>query len=215
MKQETIKITEKELTLVESNLLNSSQLQLLFKKTPEKYVKTRPAKGGGTWSYVSANYIQKCLNLMFGWNWDFEILDEKILIDAKQVIVKGKLVCRIEDKTITKIQYGRKDIAFQKSTNTPLDLGNDLKAASSDALKKCASMLGIAGDVYGKEDFREVEIEKTDSIIANKDEERLIKFINDAKDLNAMGDIYEKIQDLDPKSEVIKIYNKKLKELEK
>ncbi len=43
----------------------------------------------------------------------------------------------------------------------PLDFGNDMKAAVSDALKKCASMFGIAADIYEKEEF--VEIHLTDS----------------------------------------------------
>ena len=38
-----------------------------------------------------------------------------------------------------------------------VDYGNDLKAATTDALKKCASELGIASDVYGKNEFREIK----------------------------------------------------------
>jgi hypothetical protein len=34
----------------------------------------------------------------------------------------------------------------------PLDFGNDMKAAASDALKKAASQLGIAADVYDPDD---------------------------------------------------------------
>lgn len=37
-----------------------------------------------------------------------------------------------------------------------LDFGNDLKAASTDALKKCASLLGIASDVYGKSEYKDI-----------------------------------------------------------
>ena len=36
-----------------------------------------------------------------------------------------------------------------------LDFGNDLKGAATDSMKKCASMLGIASDVYGKAEFKE------------------------------------------------------------
>ena len=34
-----------------------------------------------------------------------------------------------------------------------------LKSASTDALKKCASEIGIASDIYNKEDFKEVQVE--------------------------------------------------------
>jgi hypothetical protein len=99
---------------------------------------------------------------MFGWDWDFEIMDEKILIDAKEVVVKGKLTCRSNGKTIVKMQFGNKDIMFRKGTDIPLSVGNDLKAASTDALKKCASEIGIAADIYNKEDFREVKVNTED-----------------------------------------------------
>lgn len=151
-------ITEHDLSQVDNALLNSKQLQFILKKTPAKYIKKRPAKGGGEWSFVSGNYVQKCLNLMFGWDWDFEVTDDKIT--PHQVIVKGRLTCRINGRTIVKTQYGRKDIICRKGTDTPLDLGNDLKAAATDALKKCASQIGIAADVYSDE-FNEIAV--TDS----------------------------------------------------
>jgi hypothetical protein len=40
----------------------------------------------------------------------------------------------------------------------PLDFGNDMKAAVSDALKKCASLFGIAADIYEKEEFVEITL---------------------------------------------------------
>jgi len=36
-----------------------------------------------------------------------------------------------------------------------VDFGNDMKAAATDALKKCASELGIASDVYGTAEYAE------------------------------------------------------------
>ncbi len=43
-------INPEDLALTES-ALNPKQLGLILKRTPEKYVRTRPAKGGGTWKY--------------------------------------------------------------------------------------------------------------------------------------------------------------------
>ena len=43
-------LTAKELSLVENNVLKTSQLAKLLKKTPDKYVRERPAKGGGKWN---------------------------------------------------------------------------------------------------------------------------------------------------------------------
>lgn len=152
-----------ELSKVENNSLNANQLAVILKKTPKQYIKTRPAKGGGTWEYVTGGYVKKMLNLMFGWDWDFEIIDEKIMIEAKEVVVKGRLTCRSNGKTIVKMQFGNKDIMFRKGTDIPLSVGNDMKAASTDALKKCAAEIGIAADIYNKEDFKEVLVAKEET----------------------------------------------------
>jgi hypothetical protein len=162
-------------------MLTNEQINIILSKTPKKYIKTRPAKGGGTWDFVSVSYITKCLNLMFGWDWDFEIIDEQIL--DRQVIVKGKLTCRVGDRQIVKMQYGRKDIVKKKNSDIPLDVGNDLKAAASDSLKKCASSIGIAADIYGGDDFKEVKVSSPDldEVTAKKEFERISKWILDAK----------------------------------
>src|SRR6056297_1976586 len=153
MSKDLALVKSEDLSLVSENSLNPKQLKTLLKKTPKKYVKQRPAKGGGKWDYVTGGYVKKCLNIMFGWDWDFEIMDEKIMLESKEVIVKGKLTCRSNGKTIVKMQYGNKDIIFKRGSSTPLSIGNDLKSASTDALKKCASEIGIAADIYNKEDF--------------------------------------------------------------
>lgn len=162
-------IEASELSLVEDNNLNDKQLALILKKTPAQYVKTRPAKGGGTWDYVPGGYMKKILNLMFGWDWDFEIMEDKIM--HGEVIVKGKLTCRSNGKEIIKMQYGNKDIMYRKlqqgeTERQPLSIGNDLKSAATDCLKKCAAEIGIAADIYNKEDFKEVKVALDDDVEA-------------------------------------------------
>jgi hypothetical protein len=168
-------IDKKQLSLVENNSLNAKQLAIILKRTPAQYVKTRPALGGGTWDYVTGGYIKKCLNLMFGWDWDFEIIDEKIMIEAREVIVKGRLTCRSAGKTIVKMQYGNKTIMFRKGSDIPLSIGNDMKAAATDALKKCAAEVGIAADIYNKEDFKEVLVDTIEDETNIDSLERLYK----------------------------------------
>lgn len=154
-------ITKEDLSLVEDNMLNPEQVQLLLKKTPSAYVKKRPAKGGGQWDYVTGGYVKKVLNLMFGFLWDFEILSEQVQFD--EVIVKGKLTCRCGEKQIIKTQYGNKEIVYRKDNpDKPLSIGNDFKAAATDALKKCASEIGIAADIYNKAEFKEATIKGVD-----------------------------------------------------
>ena len=150
--------TKDELTKAESNILNSAQLDLLLKKTPSNHIYTRPGKGGGTFEYVTGVYMKKALNFLFGWDWDFEIEKFDVNMTAMQVFVLGKLTCRTKNKAIIKMQFGRADIKVRKDS-TILDLGNDLKAAATDSLKKCASEIGIASDIYGGKEFKEIKIQ--------------------------------------------------------
>jgi hypothetical protein len=150
-KEEVIKVKD-------SLALDLEQINFFLKRTPPRYTRKRPAKGGGQWTYVSGGYVKKVLNLAFGWDWDFEIVDEIVNLEARQVIVKGRLTVRSNGKSIVKMQYGRQDLKFRNGTDTPLDLGNDLKGAATDALKKCAADLGIAADIYNPEEYKEMEI---------------------------------------------------------
>lgn len=165
------------------SVFNQNQIQKLWNSTPKKYKYKRPAKGGGQWDYVKVSYVRKVLDSVFGFDWDFEI--ETTLKEAFEVAkmtnsctVKGTLVCRVVDdsgriREIKKTQFGRADVKWQTETKAgvkskkldsftnaplPLDFGNDMKSAVSDCLKKCASLFGIAADVYEADEFVEITI---------------------------------------------------------
>lgn len=168
---EPMKLELKQVTRTQS-IFNENQVQKIFNSTNPKYVYKRPAKGGGEWSYVRTSYVRRTLDGLFGFNWDFEILtDDATAFDmaAKTGVVtlKGRLTGRVkvdgEWVAIRREQYGRAEVKFKKNTNKePLDFGNDLKGAASDALKKCAAQLGIAADVYDPEEFIPMEIVGSD-----------------------------------------------------
>ena len=61
-KEEVIKVKD-------SLALDLEQINFFLKRTPSKYTRKRPAKGGGQWTYVSGGYVKKVLNLAFGWDW--------------------------------------------------------------------------------------------------------------------------------------------------
>jgi hypothetical protein len=149
--------------------ISEKQIIRILQRTPKEYIYTRPAKGGGTWDYVPGGYIEKVLNYAFGWNWDFKIIKQECLMletDHGQVITWGELTVKDDaGHQITKSQNGRADVKYKKGTKVPMDLGNDYKASATDCMKKCASMLGIASDVYGKQEFREIGV-----IVKNDDQ---------------------------------------------
>ena len=203
----TKQYTQADLSLANDNSLNAKQLQLLLKKTPSQYVRQRPAKGGGVWHYVSGAYVRKVLNLMFGWDWDFEVLSE--MIQGNQVIVKGKLTCRVNGKAIVKTQFGCKEIMMRKGTNEPLNLGNDFKSATTDALKKCSAEIGIAGDIYGKDEFKEIDVIQdvmsAEDTHNSKEKERVEKHIINANTIDTLM----QVEDLANKYELNTIFKTK------
>lgn len=143
----------KKLT-IPSTWVSGPQLIKILQVTPKAHVYKRKGRGGQMFDYVTGSYVTKSLNYIFGWNWDFEVVEHGTQGD--QIWVKGKLTVRGNKpgEVIVKTQFGRADIKYLKNTKTPVDFGNDLKAASTDAMKKCASMLGIASDIYGKADYK-------------------------------------------------------------
>jgi len=218
--------TQDELSKVDKNILNPKQLDFILKPTPKIHTYSRPAKGGGTWTYVTGVFVKKTLNFLFGWNWDFEVINFEMNMEAKQCIVQGKLTCRTNGQTIIRNQFGRADIKFksepvldangkqimyeykgqmrkkmQPSVN-PLDLGNDLKAATTDALKKCASELGLFSDIYAPNEYKEIKVVADDDA-DNKEfwRKKISDAINNCEDEGVAEAMRKDAIDLDNNSE--------------
>ena len=134
---------------------------------------------------------------MFGWDWSFEVQEYKFDLDIGQVFVLGKLTVNTGGKSIVKMQFGRQDIKFKNEwidgkkhpNKNPLDLGNDLKAATTDCLKKCASELGIASDIYGKNEFKEIQVVGNPKAMDN--DEKLSYIIKLTKDVAISSQLQE------------------------
>lgn len=159
-----------DLTPIKENLpeqLSDAQLSFIRKRTPAAFIKTRAGRGGGSFSYVEIGYVMQMLNSLFGfggWDWTYELVEALSYPKTRQIVVNGTLTVKLFNRetkeflgTITKQAAGGKDVSFQKNTETPVDLGDDLKAASADALKKASSMLGIAADVYYPDVYKAIE----------------------------------------------------------
>jgi hypothetical protein len=146
---------KKSLTLVQGQF-TTKQLLTILQRTPKDHRYLRPAKGGGQWEYVTGVYVKKVLNYVFGWMWSFEKKSTKVKYG--QVIVDGRLT--IHDRKgqvlLWKEDTGRADIKMKRDNGGPLDYGNDVKAANTDCLKRCAAQFGIASDIYGKNEFTEI-----------------------------------------------------------
>jgi recombination DNA repair RAD52 pathway protein len=185
--------TKAELQKAAEPALSSEQMSFLLKPTPAQFRKTRPAKGGGTWEYVSGAYVKKVLNLMFGFAWSFEVKEFQVDHNAKQCLVLGRLTCRgANGIQIIKEQFGRVDIKYRKDSTQPLDIGNDLKAATTDALKKCAAEVGVAMDVYSGEEMNHITVVDTQEEKTSLEHDRAAAWVkaNGITDINEVPEKY-------------------------
>lgn len=141
---------DKALAVVDTKSDLSKTVNNLFSlKTPKEFIKKRPGAGGMVFDYVEVGYVVTKLNEAFGVYWEWKITDKQI--GDGQVWVQGSLTVKSPNGfSVTKDAYGGSDIKKTRDGKI-LDIANDLKAASSDALKKAASLFGIAADIYFKE----------------------------------------------------------------
>lgn len=137
-----------DLTVIE---LNETQRMMLEQKTAPQLIRFRAGRGGKQYPFVDIAEVIRALNDAFNWDWDFETDQEEILhVQGKpfEVKVRGRLTVRVSGRQLVKMQYGAQAIEFKKDSDEPVSLADCYKGAASDALKKCASELGLFLDLY-------------------------------------------------------------------
>ncbi|CAK0779094.1 hypothetical protein CCP2SC5_880009 [Azospirillaceae bacterium] len=155
----TVMVGEDILPIATQDIVTKRQIDLLARKTPDKYIKERRGRGGQIFKYVEGHYIISVLNAVFGFNWDVEIVDKLIDIQNDNIAMAVRLTVRFASgQSVSKTAWGGSDIKRLKESRAMVDLADDLKSAETDALKKAASMLGVAWDVYsGQADIRDAD----------------------------------------------------------
>lgn len=129
--------------------------------TPESEKERLPGKD---FDYVRAGWMRRRMEEAFPMSWDiefFETANAETLLKAKAIVVKARVSVRHPETrqvlivkeafggaTIKLFKAGRKDSDGNDIGGTPVDLGNDYKAAQADAMKKTLSLFGISSDVY-------------------------------------------------------------------
>lgn len=201
-------------------LLPQQMIYELTKPTPKVFVKTRKGKAGLTLSYVEGGYMVKRLNEIFtplGWN--FRVKEQ--IIELNEVCVLGELTVKFPNNfEVTKSQFGTKERLMK------MPLGDALKGAATDSLKKCASLFGIALDVYSSllEDVNEHLSSKSKTqtpITVKKTREDVldnINWIKTVKNTQTLLIAKNRIEKSDEytdkdKKEMIEAINNKMKQL--
>lgn len=126
-------------------------------------------------SYVSGDTVTRLLNKAFNYRWSFYILETRV-VESQDKMLKGQTQNAIPQNPVVQA-HGRLVVPGFGSRDQwgsqPLVGGNDVqehafKSASTDALKKCASMFGIALDLYGKDGIEDLKVQMNDIIFDDK-----------------------------------------------
>jgi len=145
---------EAELYKKVPQMFSEAQRRLVLNETPRYVIKQRKGKDGMYFDYVDTGYVIEQLNLLTGYQWDFRLVTKpdadffRLSIEIKQFIVVGEITLHSGRKVRVIQDAGRADIKQKKDGSGYLDIGNDLKSAISDCIKRCARQLGVALDVY-------------------------------------------------------------------
>ena len=128
--------------------MDSDQLAALQRPFASLEVRQREGSFGKTLDYIETHTVIQRLNEALNGDWSFHIVEHIVREDISEVIVVGKLAAG----EIVKMQIGSASLKRNRQTGELVCLGDDLKAAASDALKKCSTLLGVGLQLYRSED---------------------------------------------------------------
>jgi hypothetical protein len=114
---------------------------LLEKPFDPEQIRRRQGRNGML-DYVEGHSVIQRLNDALGGGWSFEITHHEVRED--EVIVLGKLTA----ESIAKMAFGTSQVTRERESGGLVSLGDDLKAAATDSLKKCATFLGVGLHLY-------------------------------------------------------------------
>ena len=115
--------------------------EILCKPFRPELIRQRKGREGKILSYVETHAVIARLNEGCD-EWSFEVVEHSVHDD--EVIVLGKLTA----DGVVKSAFGGSNITIDKAGRV-VSLADDLKAAASDSLKKCATLLGVGLELYG------------------------------------------------------------------
>jgi hypothetical protein len=121
----------------------SDILQKLSEPFPRE-VERSLTKGGTSLTYIPVSEVITRLNTVLGIeNWSYEVRDcHRDAVDSDWAIAHVRLTAVIDSNVVYKDGFGGQKIKRMKNGD-PVDLGDEMKGAVSDALKKAAQALGV------------------------------------------------------------------------
>ena len=114
-------------------------------ETPFTPAQIKQRKGrNGMLDYVEGHSVIQRLNEALEGAWSFEIVQHEVRED--EVLVLAKLSA----EGLVKMNFGVSQVTRERDSGALVSLGDDLKAAGTDALKKCATFFGVGLHLYAE-----------------------------------------------------------------
>lgn len=121
--------------------LNEQAINVITRPLPKDKIKKRPGKAGMSFSYITPDFVIETLNEAFQFDWNTCIVHQAIYENVAVVGLELSVPADDGNKVI-KQQFGSCEVT------RGLGIGEAFKGAASDALKKCATLLGLGLELY-------------------------------------------------------------------
>lgn len=118
--------------------------QILERSFLSAEIRQREGSNGTPFDYVEGHTVLARLNEAFDGIWSFEVRSFEINESRDEVMVLGILTAG----GVVKMQFGRSAITRGEQSKMPISVADDLKAATTDAIKKCATLFGVGLHLY-------------------------------------------------------------------
>lgn len=112
-------------------------------------------KGGANLAYIPISEVINRMNKVLGVeNWSFTVENWQQL--GTSIVAQVSVVAKIDGNTVTRDGVGGQKIKMSKNGD-PVDIGDEVKGAVSDALKKAVQTMGVGLYLARSQDAIEIE----------------------------------------------------------
>jgi recombination DNA repair RAD52 pathway protein len=169
------------------------EMQNDFNEPFPKEVERQLKQGGASLTYIPVSEVITRLNKVLGFDgWSYEIIKcERDALDPDFVVAHVRLTVYPANGEqfliVNKDGFGGQKIKRTKNGDI-VDLGDEMKGAVSDALKKAAQALGIGLYLARSEEAMEIEAEaEAEASVDPEIESMWAQFVDLSKNLSAEG----------------------------
>ena len=117
-------------------------INALVESFPDTVIKTRRGSHGKELKFLETWRVIERLNVAFEHDWTLTILEWRVM--ENEVVVHAEL----EAAGSSKQAFGSSTITRNRDSGEAISIGDDVKAAGSDALKKAATLFGVGLELY-------------------------------------------------------------------